>query len=425
MKRRSSEPRNARAISAIWVVIALPVVIMMAWIAIEIGSVLRSANQAKLAADAIALAAATRYSDGTEAAVQEAFAAAGACRAPNGPVQIVVAEGPGGGGDLYFGTWDESSLSFAPDLAEGGPAAEVTVRFAPGHPNGTVHLLISGLFDSGGVTLERTSVAVYNPPKHLTSLLLPDPALAFVSMGGTAALRAKGGVSVASQGSSSVQLTEGASMNVAILRSAGTMDGSLGSRISGSVESSATVPEDPYIGVTMPAFDTNEATGIAHTGAGTLHVMPGIHEALSFSSGTIVLDPGMHQFIGGIELSGDAVLQLDEALVQLQDGSGLQLRDDASITGTSLGGAGDWVGFWFIQGGAGSAWSVTDNASIIVDGRCYAPGVAATLGDFASVRMEEAVFRSLTMFGASRLRLSSDIEAIRLPVVPGRARLVR
>jgi hypothetical protein len=51
--------------------------------------------------------------------------------------------------------------------------------------------------------------------------------------------------------------------------------------------------------------------------------------------------------------------------------------------------------------------------------------VAATFGDAASVRMEEAVFRSLTMSGASRLRLSSDIEAIRLPVVPGRARLVR
>lgn len=139
----------------------------------------------------------------------------------------------------------------------------------------------------------------------------------------------------------------------------------------------------------------------------------------------VMLSPGMHQFVGGIELFGTVVLELDQALVQLQDGGGLQLRDSASITGTSLGGAGDWVGFCFIQGNAGTAWSVQDGASISVEGKCYAPGAAMVIGGTASVRMDELVLRSLTMFGDSRLRLVSDIAQVRLPVVPGRARLVR
>ena len=406
-------------------VIALPVVMMMAWLALEIGLVVKSGNQAKLAADAIALAAAARFGDGWEGASQDAFAAAGACRGPNGPVQLIVAEGPGGGGDLVYGSWDASTRQFSPSSSDGGPAAEVTIRFAEDHPNGGVPLILSGLFGSGAVAVERTSVAVYNPPKHMTSLLLPDASLAFVSMGGTAALRAKGGVSVASQGSSSVQMTEGASMNIPILRSAGTMDDSLGARITGSVESSATVPEDPYVGVAIPVFDSTNPAEIALTGAGTLHVPPGIHDALVAGSGTIVLDPGIHQFVGGIELFGTVVLELDQALVQLQDGGGLQLRDSASIIGTSLGGAGDWVGFCFIQGNAGTAWSVQDGASISLEGKCYAPGAAMSIGGTASVRMDELVLRSLTMFGDSRLRLVSDIAQIRLPVVPGRARLVR
>ena len=406
-------------------VIALPVVMMMAWLALEIGLVVKSGNQAKLAADAIALAAAARFGDGWEGASQDAFAAAGACRGPNGPVQLIVAEGPGGGGDLVYGSWDASTRQFSPSSSDGGPAAEVTIRFAEDHPNGGVPLILSGLFGSGAVAVERTSVAVYNPPKHMTSLLLPDAALAFVSMGGTAALRAKGGVSVASQGSSSVQMTEGASMNIPILRSAGTMDDSLGARITGSVESSATVPEDPYVGVAIPVFDSTNPAEIALTGAGTLHVPPGIHDALVAGSGTIVLDPGIHQFVGGIELFGTVVLELDQALVQLQDGGGLQLRDIASITGTSLGGAGDWVGFCLIQGNAGTAWSVQDEASILVEGKCYAPGAAMSIGGAAKVTMDELVLRSLTMFGDSRLRLVSDIAPIRLPVVPGRARLVR
>ena len=406
-------------------VIALPVVMMMAWLALEIGLVVKSGNQAKLAADAIALAAAARFGDGWEGASQDAYAAAGACRGPNGPVQLIVAEGPGGGGDLVYGSWDASTRQFSPSSSDGGPAAEVTIRFAEDHPNGGVPLILSGLFGSGAVAVERTSVAVYNPPKHMTSLLLPDASLAFVSMGGTAGLRAKGGVSVASQGSSSVQVTEGASMHVPILRSAGTMDDSLGSRVSGSVESSATVPEDPYVGVAVPVFDSTNPAEIALTGAGTLHVPPGIHDALVAGSGTIVLDPGIHQFVGGIELFGTVVLELDQALVQLQDGGGLQLRDSASITGTSLGGAGDWVGFCIIQGNAGASWSVQDDASILVEGKCYAPGAAMSIGGAASVTMDELVLRSLTMFGDSRLRLVSDIAPIRLPVVPGRARLVR
>jgi hypothetical protein len=48
-----------------------------------------------------------------------------------------------------------------------------------------------------------------------------------------------------------------------------------------------------------------------------------------------------------------------------------------------------------------------------------------SIGGTAKVAMDELLLRSLTMFGDARLQLVSDIALIRLPVVPGRARLVR
>ena len=105
----ASHPRFARGISTIWMVIALPVVMMMAWLALEIGLVVKSGNQAKLAADAIALAAAARFGDGWEGASQDAFAAAGVITDLRGDVLRI-------GVGLYH---DEDDITHHSDIAAG------------------------------------------------------------------------------------------------------------------------------------------------------------------------------------------------------------------------------------------------------------------------------------------------------------------
>ena len=128
-----SSRQQRRGVSTIYVVVVLPVVLMLAWLGLEIGIVVRSANGAKNAADAIALAAAARHADGPDVVRADAMAAAAANRGPNGPVIVQIADGPAGGGDVEFGDWDQDARAFSSNV-NGGPAARVTVRFAAGHP---------------------------------------------------------------------------------------------------------------------------------------------------------------------------------------------------------------------------------------------------------------------------------------------------
>ncbi|MFM8872703.1 MAG: hypothetical protein ACKOJI_05000, partial [Phycisphaerales bacterium] len=51
----------------------------------------------------------------------------------------------------------------------------MTVRFAPGHPNGAPSLILGGLFMPGGISMTRRSTAVYVPPRHETSMLVTSP----------------------------------------------------------------------------------------------------------------------------------------------------------------------------------------------------------------------------------------------------------
>lgn len=164
---------------------------MLAWLGLEIGIVVRSANGAKNAADAIAVAAAARHADGPDVIRADAMAAAAANRGPNGPVVVQIADGPAGGGDVEFGDWDEDSRAFSSNV-NGGPAARVTVRFAADHPNGAPSLIFSGLFKASPVSVERTSIAMYNPPRHITSLLTMADSGSSIDMEGSARLSARG-----------------------------------------------------------------------------------------------------------------------------------------------------------------------------------------------------------------------------------------
>jgi hypothetical protein len=95
-----------------------------------------------------------------------------------------------------------------------------------------------------------------------------------------------------------------------------------------------------------------------------------------------------------------------------------------SVTGTSLA-SGDWQGFWLLQRGAESAWSVAGEVLVDVDGGIYGPETALTLSSQAQFVSSVGILGTVRVEGTAVLHADQRIEALDLPVVPGRARLVR
>ncbi|MFM8872702.1 MAG: pilus assembly protein TadG-related protein [Phycisphaerales bacterium] len=119
-RRRPQHRSTRRGFSSANTVVWLPVIIMTAWLALEVALLYRGAYRAQAAADAGALAAAARYRDGRAAASDDALAAAGASDGPAGPITIDVGDGTSGGEDLEFGTWDEDTRTFSEDPPRAG-----------------------------------------------------------------------------------------------------------------------------------------------------------------------------------------------------------------------------------------------------------------------------------------------------------------
>lgn len=410
--------------SSILVLLALPVVLLFAWFVLEYARIARYTTRAKTAADAIALAAAARCADGWEVARNDASVVAAANRGPNGVLTLVVDDGPGGGGDLEFGEWDEVARSFAPNPTEGGSAVRVTVRFAPDHPNGALAPVLGGLFGISPISIERSSVAVYRPPTNTTSLLLSEAAGSSLSLSGTASIRGRGGIGHPGAGPASLAVGASAFLDVPVVRFAGTADPGVASRVSGSIQEGATIPGDPFASSGQPAIVVGAGEAIV-LDSDLVHVAPGQHAALVASSGTIVLDPGLHQFEGGISLSGSASLQLANATVQLAQGAPLSISGTASLRGTCQSGVAQWNGFAVIQQAGPSNWSIQGAGSIEVDGVLLSPGASVHASDSANLRARSAVVHSVLLQDGSRLRLTSDIPEVALPTEPGRARVVK
>ena len=413
-----------RGFSTIQLVFLFPVLLMFAWMAVEIGIVVRSANKAKTAADAIALAAAARHADGPEAVRADALAAAATNAGPNGPIVVLVSEGPAGGGDVQFGFWDEDSRSFSSNQ-NGGPAAQVTVRFAADHPNGAPSLIFNAFFKVPPIALERSSVAVYNPPRHITSLLAVADSGTGIDMEGSARISARGGVTVASDSQLAVRLVGGARMEVPIVRVPGTIDETSGTHIDGAIKNQTDIPDDPFAAFPMPVITAGLVESIDHDGMGFTRLAPGVHPDLVATGGNIILDPGLHQFVGGISLSGSAVLELDAATIQLVEGAAISLADSSSIIGKGSDILQSWPDHWIVQRGGSAECLIADTAVLAVDGHCYAPNSSVTIGDGAKVSMRSAIVNSITASSVAKLRLDGEIDALREPVVPGRARLVK
>jgi Flp pilus assembly protein TadG len=422
-----SKPRHARrGFSTAMFAVFLPVLILMTWWAAEYGLALRSAGHARTAADAIALAAAGRYRDSHPQARADALAAAAANRSPNGSVVVTIAEGPGGGGDVEFGRWDDATRTFTPDV-EGGPAVRVRVRFDQAGPNGSPSQILRGMFGTAPVAIERSSVAVNVPPRHMTSMLLQNGSSGVVDLAGSCTLRCKGGVSVASADALALTQAGGARVRVPVVRSAGPIPEAIQLASDGAVEPLATIAADPFADTMPPAFvQGGLVQNVEFDPSGITHLAPGRYTGLTLASGTVILDPGLHQFEGGVQLEGSAELQLDQATIQLLDGTSLELAGDASVTGTPSTNLAGWPGFWLLQSGASpAAWLVAGNASVVVAGDMYAPASTVSVQDAAQFTFGTAVLGGVVGRGNALIQATDDIDALRTEPVPGRARLVR
>ncbi len=422
-----SGPRGRRGISAVLVVVAIPSILLLGWLAVEFGLAIRALYQARGAADAVALAAAARFADGHEAANADALTAAQSCRGPNGPVSVSVVNAPGGGADVLYGRWDAASGTFTPE-ADGGPATRVTVRFAVDSPNGAPGLLLWKIFQAAPISFTRTSVAVYSPPRHTTSMLVTAGAGSALDVDGSAQISARGGVSVASADLGAVVIQGAAPVGgvlaVPVLRLAGTMDELSRAGVGGSIEEGAAIPDDPMSAMDLPAIDPSASDEVSSSAAGVTRVAPGAHQSLVASAGTVILEAGVHQFTQAVTLSGSATVQLEDAAIELAPAATLSLSGSAALVGTPLA-TGDWAGFFLLQRGAASAWSIADGSGVNVPGDAYGPDAAATLQDSSSVQLQTAVLGSLRVGDTASLRLDDRIESLDLSVVPGRARLVR
>jgi hypothetical protein len=410
------------------VVVAIPALLLMCWMGVQIGFAVKAGDQAQTAADAAALAAAARHADGVQAKNQDAVAAAEACTGPNGPVSIAVVDAPGGGGDVEFGQWNATTRVFTPDV-QGGPAVRVTVRFASDNANGAPSLLDWDIFRSGSApAFTRRSIAVYTPPTHAHSLLLTGAAAGSLDVDGSATVKGRGGIYVASPDPASVlvrgEVRQGETLAVPVLRLAGGIDELSRGAVAGSIEEGVVVPADPMAGVALPAIDGGAAGSVTNPGGGTVRVPPGAHEDLSVTAGTVILEAGLHQFTQSVDLSGTTALVLEDAAIELAPTATLSISGTVSVTGTSLA-SGDWQGFWLLQRGAESAWSVAGEALVDVDGGIYGPETALTLSSQAQFVSSVGILGTVRVEGTAVLHADQRIEALDLPVVPGRARLVR
>lgn len=423
-RTRLDRRRAPRGFSSANTVVWLPLLLMMGWWALENALLFRWAYRAQATADAAALAAAARYRDGREAASEDAVAAAGSALGPAGPITIDVGDGRSGGEDLEFGTWDEETREFTGDPEDGGEAVRVTVRFAPGHPNGAPAMILGRLFGAGPVAMTRRSTAVYVPPRHETSVLATAAEGAGVSMRGSARLSCRGGVSLATSSADAAQLATGTQASIAVLRVAGAVDDASEPQVDGAIEEGASVPDDPFTSLAMPASGAADAKDILLDRTGTTFIAPGTHVGIDSDAGIIVLQPGLHRFAGPIVLGGSAHLQLAAATVQLDPGSGIALSGSASIAGTPAATVPGWEGFAIVARGMPTL-SIGESASIDVEGMCYAPQADAEVSGGATLRAASTILRSLTLVEGASAEFDGEIEALETDPVPGRARLVR
>ena len=413
-----------RGISSIKLLVGLPAIILVAWFSIEIGLAYRAVQQATNGADAAALAAAARLPDGWEAMREDAILAASANPGPTGGL-VVEAPNDGPGGDIVLGRWDPDSRRFVPD-PDARDAAAVTVRIGGGTPNGTPGFLLPGLLEIASLELQRTSVATWNPPEFATALLAlgrSDTGHG-LELDGNVLLDVFGGTSVASDTSQSVRVAGKATLQTAVLRTAGDLARGSEDGIVGEVERNSIIPEDPYEDLEIPK-PAGIILGNQSTSQSSVQLEPGLYrDGLVVSDRTVTFLPGLFQFGAfGLRIEGTGAVELLDASIQLVGPNAiLDLRDDGRLTGTPIA-TGDWRDV-AILGARPTRITVTGRGRVQVPGVVYLPNGEVEIDGDAVVIVDAAVTGSWTQVDSSTARVDRVIIETDRPTA-GRARLRR
>ena len=412
---------TTRGIASIKLIVALPAILAFTWLGIEFGLLFRAVQQAKIASDAAALAAAARLPEDVKAFETAAVLAAAGNTGPGGGITIE-AISDNAGGDLLTGLWDDDTRAFIPD-SEAREAVRVRVRFGANAPNEAPGYVLPNLLELADITFERSSIATWNPRPASTSLLITRPtggrALACSQ---TALLDSFGEIGVRSTGGQAVRLQHDAVVITPALRLAGGLNPGAADRVEGEIIFDVDVPQDPYAGVSPPGL-LAPVIGPGEVGPGeTVDLEPGRHpDGLELNGGTVRLLPGVHQFGGvGLILDDDARLILIEASIQLLDSAKLRVRGEAEMSGDAPL-TGDWEDVLLLGGDANAAL-ISEDASIIVPGVVYLPMGRVQVEDQGSVVIDGAIVERWQQLNQSNARLDRII-LTGTEIGGGRARL--
>lgn len=419
---RYPAPMQARrGISSIKLLVALPAILAFAWLGIEFGLVLRAIQQAKIAADSAALAAAARLNAEFEVYSLAAMTAANANPGPGGTLAIEVARA-NTGGDLILGRWDSETRLFTPDF-EAVDAVAVTVRVGPGTPNPSPGFILPNLLELIEARFERTGIATWNPHPASSSLLILQPTgRRALDLSNRSVLDSFGDVEVASTNSNAVRVRDNASLVVPMLRVAGGLQGSSEDLIDGGIEVDAEILADPYASL-FPPGDLEIADPPSLPGDGEIEELePGRHpNGITLAAGTLRLLPGVHQFGGsGLRIRGTGRVELVNATIQLIDDGRFRLEDDGQLFGTAPIG-GDWDDVFLIAPEA-PVVKVTEQATLDLPGVIYAPIATCRVEDDAEAVLDGGIVGKWIM--RQRANVSLDRIIIAAPVESvARARL--
>ena len=384
---------SRRGIASIKILVALPTMIAFTWLGIEFGLVLRALQQSKIAADAGALAAAARLPEDFDVFRASAMMATQSNAGTNGGLVIQV---PGDipGIDLLTGTWDVANQTFNPD-PDARESVKVTVRVGSGAPNEAPGFFLPNLLELADITFTRSAVATWNPRPASSSLLLVESTEKHaLSLDDSALQDSVGEVAVSSSSMKAVQINAMAILRTPALRVTGDLDASDAGQVDGEeVETGVDPLPDPLTDIPFP-LDQGIGTPPPDLSPGeTFDLEPGRHpEGLTFDTGTLRFLPGVHQFGGtGLELSGDAVVVLSDATIQLLDSSTLRMLGSSRIMGPPSPG-GDWADACLIAAGD-SSLVMADQAAFLCPGFIYGPDMLVRMSDDSAMVIDGAISR--------------------------------
>ncbi|MCP4837260.1 MAG: hypothetical protein GY895_21150 [Phycisphaera sp.] len=397
-----------RGISSIKLLVSLPAILAFAWLGIEFGLVLRAVQQAKIAADSAALAAAARLDADFEVYTAAAMMAANANQGSGQTLAIEIARA-NAGGDLLLGQWDSETRTFTPDpLAV--DAVSVTVRVGPGTPNPSPGFILPNLFELTEATFQRTGIATWNPlPASSSLLVLDDTTERAIDLSNRSTLDSYGDIEVASTNDNAVRVRDQASLIAPTLRVAGGLQGSSEDLIVGNIELDAGILADPYATIPVPSdLEVADSPSLPDTGE-IVALEPGRHpNGIVLDQGTLRLLPGLHQFEGvGLQINDTGRVELVDATIQLIGSGTLDLEGQGQLFGTPAFG-GNWDDVFLIAPDA-DAVKVIGDATMILPGILYAPEAACRFEDDSSVVLDGAIARKWILRQRSTVQLDRII----------------